>query len=94
MSSCQFEEAPTIFTSMNVQREGRRYLNSASNIINAKPNELDPTEATVMVRSEFSLDQHPDWLGTWELQWCAYGGFSIEAPPSPVAPALARGHTS
>ena len=84
MSSCQFEEAPVIFTSMNVQREGRRYLNSASNIINAKPNELDPTEATVMVRSEFSLDEHPDWLGTWTLQWCAYGGF-LTQPPLPRA---------
>jgi hypothetical protein len=82
MSSCQFEEAPVIFTSMNVQREGRRYLNSASNIINAKPNELDPTEATVMVRSEFSLDEHPDWLGTWTLQWCAYG----IVRPCPVEP--------
>jgi hypothetical protein len=73
MSKCQFDEAPVIFTSMNVESEGRRYLNSGSNIINTKPDELDPHAATVNVRSEFSLDVHPDWLSTWELHWCAYG---------------------
>jgi hypothetical protein len=90
MSKCRFDEAPVIFTSMSVVNEGRRYLNSGSNIINTKPDELDPNAATVNVRSEFSLDVHLDWLRSWELQWCAYG---IHPPTCTSTHADMHGHT-